>query len=58
MQRWFTREQAAVYTGVSAKTIDRWIAERRLVRHKVDGMRSTRLDVIELDAMMQREEAS
>lgn len=47
-----TKVEAAEYLRVSPSTIDRWTRERRLTRYKVEGIRSSRYKVAELDALI------
>jgi excisionase family DNA binding protein len=47
-----TREAAAEYMSVSPFTIDRWVREGRLVRHRIEGIRSVRYARRELDALV------
>ncbi len=49
---WLTREEAADYMRVSPYTIDRWVRDERLPRHRIDGIRSARFRRDELDALV------
>jgi excisionase family DNA binding protein len=49
---WMTRDAAAEYMSVSPFTIDRWVREGRLVRHRIEGIRSVRYARRELDALV------
>jgi excisionase family DNA binding protein len=49
---WMTREEAAEYLRVSPFTLDRWVRQGRLQRHRIDGLRSARFRQSELDALV------
>jgi excisionase family DNA binding protein len=51
-QIYFTKAEAALYLRVSQSTIDRWVADGRLRRHKIDGIRSVRFIRSELDELV------
>lgn len=49
---WRTRKGAAAYAGVSESTIDRWVRDGKLKRHRVEGSRSVRFHTDDLDKLM------
>jgi excisionase family DNA binding protein len=49
---WLTYDEAAAYCKVKLRTFERWVAEGRVVRHKVAGMKSVRFHRDDLDALM------
>jgi excisionase family DNA binding protein len=52
--KFLPRDEAARYMRVSASTIDRWAREGRIKRYRVEGTRSVRFKVEELDALVVR----
>jgi excisionase family DNA binding protein len=54
---WLTRQDAAKYLSIHPRTLDRWVEEGRVVRYHVDGIRSVRFKVAELDELMKPEPA-
>lgn len=49
---WMTRAEAAEYLRVGERTIDRWVLEGRITRHKIDGLQSVRFRRAELDGLV------
>jgi excisionase family DNA binding protein len=50
--KYLPRDEAAAYMRVSKATIDRWAREGRIERYRVEGTRSVRFKVSELDALV------
>lgn len=50
---WMTREEAATYLRVSTSTLDRYVREGKLARHRLAGTRSARFHKEELDALVE-----
>jgi len=48
--RWATLKEAALHSGVSARTLRRWIADGRLAAHRI-GPRKVQVDLNDLDAL-------
>lgn len=51
-RRWATLAQAAVHTGVSTKTMRRWVATGVVLAYRA-GPKLVRIDLAELDAMLE-----
>lgn len=49
---WLTRTEAADYARVSVQTIDRWVRDKKLTRHRIDGLRSVRFHRDDVDKLM------
>lgn len=49
--RWATKRQAADHLGVSVRTIDRFITDKRLTAYRL-GHKITRVDLNEVDALV------
>ncbi|TBR17418.1 MAG: DNA-binding protein [Chitinophagaceae bacterium] len=50
-QVWFTRAEAAEYLRVTTATLDNWVRDGRIPKHKVMGLQSVRFRVGDLDAL-------
>jgi len=55
--KWLTRQEASKYMKVAPRTLDRWVAEGRVTRYHIDGIRSVRFHQDDLDAMHKPEPA-
>jgi len=53
-RRWLTQKEAAEYLGCTDKTIRNYISQGRLTGYKVSGLRTVRIDVHDIDALMRR----
>lgn len=51
-RRWLTQQEAGDYLGVSDRTIRSYIAAGTLKGYKVRGVKTVRLDIRDLDALM------
>jgi len=48
--RWATVAEAAIYAGMSERTIRRWISQERLTGHRI-GPRRIQVDLNDVDAL-------
>src|SRR4051812_30065718 len=51
-KRWVTMKEACTYLSVSPSTIERWVAEGRLTKHRVEGHRAVRFSLKELGSLL------
>lgn len=50
--KWLTKDEAAEHLRVKPRTIDRWAADGKIQKYKIDGLQSVRFDRDELDRLV------
>lgn len=50
---WLTKEEAAEFLRVRPRTIDRWVAEGLITKHRIADLQSVRFSREELEALVQ-----
>lgn len=52
---WMTKAEAAAYMRVDTRTIDRWVRDGKLTRHRVSGIQSVRFARADLEGLLTAE---
>jgi len=53
--RWLTKQQATLYTGYSIRQLEMWMKQGVLPYSKPNGNRHVRLDIKDLDRLMEND---